>query len=122
VAEARRGHATPAISDEDIAADFAEAASDDPDIMGVQRTPPPTPGVHRRKREAQWKRWQQSVLPTLLPELARLFFETKSLRDLDRRQEQQRTACTCKSKTLKIAILHFSCTSGRGPSMNLETN
>ncbi|KAF8191905.1 hypothetical protein K438DRAFT_1919325 [Mycena galopus ATCC 62051] len=109
VAEARHGHATPVISDEDIAAaDFAEAASDDPDIMGVQHTPPPTPGIHRRKREAQWKRWQQSVLPTLLPELACLFYETKSLRDLDSHQQQQRTACTCKLKTLKIAILHFS--------------
>ncbi|KAJ6558869.1 hypothetical protein DFH09DRAFT_1485992 [Mycena vulgaris] len=109
VAEARRGRAPPAISGEDIAAsDFAEAASDDPDIMAVQRTPPPTPGVHLRKREAQWKRWQQSVLPTLLPELACLFYETKSLRDLDRRQQQQRTACACKLKTLKIAILHFS--------------
>ncbi|KAF8207995.1 hypothetical protein K438DRAFT_1754740 [Mycena galopus ATCC 62051] len=109
VAEARHGHATPVISDEDIAAaDFAEAASDDPDIMGAQHTPPPTPGIHRRKREAQWKRWQQSVLPTLLPELACLFYETKSLRDLDSHQQQQRTACTCKLKTLKIAILHFS--------------
>lgn len=123
VAEARHGHATPVISDEDIAAaDFAEAASDDPDIMGVQHTPPPTPGIHRRKREAQWKRWQQSVLPTLLPELACLFYETKSLRDLDSHQQQQRTACMCKLKTLKIAILHFSCMSGHGLSLNLETN
>ncbi|KAJ7818086.1 hypothetical protein B0H14DRAFT_2601580 [Mycena olivaceomarginata] len=60
VAEARRGRATPAISDEDIAAaDFAEAASDDPDIMGVQHTPPLTLGVYRRKREAHNIRsWQ----------------------------------------------------------------
>jgi hypothetical protein len=64
VAEARCGHATPAISDEDItAADFAEVTSDDPDIMGVQRTPPPTPGIHLRKREAQWKRWQHLCYP-----------------------------------------------------------
>lgn len=83
--EAHCGCTTPAISDEDITmADFAEVMSNDPDIMGVPRTSPLTPGVHCCKQEVQWKRWQQSVLPTLLPELVRLFYETKSLRDLDR--------------------------------------
>jgi hypothetical protein len=75
------------MSPSDAAADnFAEAASDDPDMMPIEHTPPPpdpNPGQHRRKRAAQWQRWQQEVIPALLPHFARLLQETKSLRDLD---------------------------------------
>ncbi|KAJ6522619.1 hypothetical protein B0H19DRAFT_1215139 [Mycena capillaripes] len=83
------GRAAPPVSDKDRAAeDFAEAAAADPDIIFMERTPPPDPGQHRRKRAAQWERWQRSVLPMLLLELARLLHETKSLRDLDGRRPQ----------------------------------
>ncbi|KAJ7339167.1 hypothetical protein DFH08DRAFT_964202 [Mycena albidolilacea] len=65
------GHAPPLASDEDLAAEeLAVAASDGADLMFIKHTPPPDPTKHRRKRAAQWQRWQNEVLPKLLPHFA----------------------------------------------------
>ncbi|KAJ7336153.1 hypothetical protein DFH08DRAFT_965053 [Mycena albidolilacea] len=102
------GRAAPPVSDTDRAAeDFAEAAAEDPDIIFIEHTPPPDPAQHRRKRAAQWERWQRSVLPMLRPELARLLHETKSLRDLDGRRPQS-PSCACNRRSHKVAVVHFS--------------
>jgi hypothetical protein len=99
------------MSDEDLAAeDLAQAASDGPDIMQFDYTPPPRPDQHRRKRAAQWQRWQREVIPALLPHFARLLQESKSLRDLDGRRPT-RNPCDCSTKLHKIAIVRFSCMS-----------
>ncbi len=96
---------TPPLSGEELEAQIA--ASDDPDIMFVQHTPPPDPTKHSRKRAKQWERWQQDVLPALLPHFALLLHETKSLRDLDGRCVQQ-SSCPCTTRIVKVAIVHFS--------------
>ncbi|KAJ7912883.1 hypothetical protein B0H13DRAFT_1874459 [Mycena leptocephala] len=79
-----------------------EAASDSPDMMPIDDSPlapDPNPGQHRRKRAVQWQRWQQEVVPALLPHFARLLQETKSLRDLDASRP---------TKLHKVAIVRFS--------------
>jgi hypothetical protein len=104
----------PPMSPSDAAANnFAEAASDDPDMMPIDDSPPapdPNPGQHRRKRAAQWQRWQQEVVPALLPHFARLLQETKSLRNLDT-SRPSRSPCDCSTKLHKVAIVRFSSTS-----------
>ncbi len=109
LAEARSdGRAPPLPSDEDLAAeDFAAAASDGPELMFVERTPPPDPTKHSRKRLAQWQRWQQVVLPRILPDFARVLHETKSLRDMDGRAPRPST-CACQKKTQKVVIMRFA--------------
>ncbi|KAJ7156128.1 hypothetical protein B0H12DRAFT_981150, partial [Mycena haematopus] len=59
------------------------------------------------KRAAQWQRWQQTVLPQLVPEFARLMEETSSLRKLEGRELEIRS-CACKRKRHKVAIVRFS--------------
>ncbi|KAJ6526360.1 hypothetical protein B0H19DRAFT_1275721 [Mycena capillaripes] len=82
------------------------SASDDPNIMPVHNSPPPDPRQHRRKRASQWMRWQRDTLPRLLPHLARVLQETKSLRDLDRQRPTQ-LSCHCRRKLHKVAVVHF---------------
>ncbi|KAJ7300479.1 hypothetical protein DFH08DRAFT_828432 [Mycena albidolilacea] len=102
------GHAPPLASDEDLAAEeLAVAASDCPDLMFIEHTPPPDPTKHRRKRAAQWQRWQNEVLPKLLPHFARLLQETKSLREMDSRRPQPST-CACPTQTHTIAVMRFA--------------
>jgi hypothetical protein len=116
------GRAALPVSDMDRAAeDFAEAAAEDPDIIFMERTPPPDPAQHRRKRAAQWERWQRSVLPMLRPELARLLHETKSLRDLDGRRPQS-PSCACNRRSHKVAVVHFLCASCFRSSIPCNTN
>ena len=49
-------------------------------IIPLERsTPPPDPSQHRRKRAAQWRRWQGEVLPNLVDTFVQVLYETKSL-------------------------------------------
>jgi hypothetical protein len=104
------------VSDEDLSAEdqaaeeFAAATSDGPELMFMERTPPPDPTKHRRKRAAQWQRWQQEILPKVLPHFALLLHETKSLREMDGRQPRI-PSCACQHKTHKIAVMRFASTS-----------
>ncbi|KAJ7834308.1 hypothetical protein B0H13DRAFT_1653339 [Mycena leptocephala] len=75
--------------------------------MQFDYTPPPRPDQHRRKRAAQWQRWQREVIPALLPHFTHLLQESKSLRDLDGRHPT-RNPCDCSTKLHKIAIVRFS--------------
>lgn len=106
--EPRDNQPAPPMSEEDLAAEEeAQAASEDPDIMYFDHTPPPRPDQHRRKRAAQWQRWQNEVIPGLLPHFARLLQETKSLREMDA-CHPTRNPCDCTTKRHKIAIVRFS--------------
>ncbi|KAJ7713201.1 hypothetical protein DFH07DRAFT_974803 [Mycena maculata] len=91
---------------------FDEAAGppepyDERDFVAPERTPPPDPGQHGRKRAAQWKRWQVEVLPNLLLPFARILHETKSLRDYAP-LEIPAKSCGCTGRILKVAIVRFS--------------
>ncbi|KAJ7219844.1 hypothetical protein C8J57DRAFT_1095127 [Mycena rebaudengoi] len=71
--------------------------------------PPPDPTKHQRKRLRQWQRWQQDVLPGLLPHLVSVLHETRSLRDVDKLLLPV-AACSCGGvrNTLKVTILRFT--------------
>ncbi|KAJ7327954.1 hypothetical protein DFH08DRAFT_710067 [Mycena albidolilacea] len=73
----------------------------------MERTPPPDPTKHRRKRAAQWQRWEQETLPKVLPHFALLLHETKSLREMDGRQPRIPSGA-CQHKTHKIAVMRFA--------------
>ncbi|KAF7334360.1 hypothetical protein MSAN_02375400 [Mycena sanguinolenta] len=109
VLEAQSGHAPP-ISDEDQAQEGftdPDPASHEPDIVFFESSPPPDPGKHQRKRATQWQRWQHEVLPKLLPELAQLLEETKSLRELEGRCSEI-PSCACHKKRHRVAVVYFS--------------
>ncbi|KAJ7113865.1 hypothetical protein C8R44DRAFT_740749 [Mycena epipterygia] len=99
---------TPVNSDRD------EADYDQRDILPSDGNIPPTPRrdptTHRRKREAQWRRWQGEVLPGLIPHYVRVLEQTRSLREFDKLPHRTRTnVCVClNTKVSKIAIVHFS--------------
>ena len=82
-------------------------------IIHLERSPPPPdPTQHRRKRAAQWRRWQGEVLPNLVPTFVRILYETKSLRHSDNLKipEFNPNACECTTaKVCKIALVRFSC-------------
>ncbi|KAF8143385.1 hypothetical protein K438DRAFT_1783790 [Mycena galopus ATCC 62051] len=102
------GRHQPPPSAEDLAAqDLADEAARDPDIMFVNTTPPPDKTKHRRKRAAQWHRWQNETLPALLPEYARMIQEMKSLRDLEGRKPQA-SPCACHKEIHRVAVVRFS--------------
>ncbi|KAJ7078523.1 hypothetical protein C8R43DRAFT_1143381 [Mycena crocata] len=86
-----------------------EADRDDAEITEAHSaTPPPDDNTqHHRKRIVQWKRWQQDVLPKLLPHFTRTLYNTKSLRECDH-LKLRATNCACVGRTLKIAIVHFT--------------
>ncbi|KAF7338870.1 hypothetical protein MSAN_02210100 [Mycena sanguinolenta] len=82
-------------------------ASHEPGIVFFESSPPPDPGKHQRKRATQWQRWQHEVLPKLLPELAQLLEETKSLRELEGRCSEI-PSCACHKKRHRVAVVYFS--------------
>jgi hypothetical protein len=89
--------------------DVEENLRSEPDLWEPDRTPPPSPSKHGRKRVAQWQRWQTEVIPNLIPHYIDVLYESKSLRDLEKLVPQS-TACNCVGHTRKITIIRFSCT------------
>ncbi|RDB25584.1 hypothetical protein Hypma_006945 [Hypsizygus marmoreus] len=63
---------------------------------------------HRRKREKQWERWQQEVIPKLIGLYMELMCATKSLREPVPPVE---TICTCgeHGRALEIVLVRFDC-------------
>jgi hypothetical protein len=106
--EAMPPQLTPESEEDPGAEEFAAAASDAPDIMHVPGPELTSQNLHNHiKRGNQSARWQGEVLPVLLPELALLLQESKSLRDLDGR-EAATPLCACDRKRHKVVIVHFS--------------
>ncbi|KAJ7697522.1 hypothetical protein B0H14DRAFT_3529298 [Mycena olivaceomarginata] len=99
---------TPGSEEDPAAEEFVAAASDTPDIMHVLGPKLTSLNLHnhiKRANQSAW--WQGEVLPVLLPELALLLQESKSLRDLDGR-EAATPSCACDRKRHKVVIVHFS--------------
>ncbi|RDB27721.1 hypothetical protein Hypma_003286 [Hypsizygus marmoreus] len=76
---------------------------DDSDL--VDQTPV---SRHRRKREKQWERWQQEVIPMLIGPYMELMCATKSLREPVPHLER---ACSCgeNGRTLEVVLVRFDC-------------
>ncbi|KAJ7484357.1 hypothetical protein FB451DRAFT_1392915 [Mycena latifolia] len=83
---------------------------DDRYMVALERTPPPDPTQHQRKRAAQWRRWQLEVIPNLIPHFVRIMHETKSLRDCGDLALPTGIpeGCSCvAARVHKIAIVRF---------------
>jgi hypothetical protein len=78
---------------------------------------PPDLTKHQCRRLHQWQRWQEEVLPGLLPHLVSVLHETRSLRDVDKLLLPV-AACSCGGvrNTLKVTILRFTGTLFSSPS------
>lgn len=89
-----------------------DAGEEDPFLLASERSPPPADRTqHRRKREAQWRRWQGEVIPKLLPHFVRVMHQSKSFRDYDALElpAGSSTPCACaSSRTCKVAIVRFT--------------
>ncbi|KAJ7305671.1 hypothetical protein DFH08DRAFT_824972 [Mycena albidolilacea] len=99
---------TPESEEDPGAEEFTAAASDAPDIMHVPGPELTSLNLHNRIRQAnQSAWWQGEVVPVLLPELALLLQESKSLGNLDG-CEAATPSCACDRKRHKVIIMHFS--------------
>ncbi|KAJ7080664.1 hypothetical protein B0H15DRAFT_997243 [Mycena belliarum] len=80
------------------------------DIEAPDRTPPPDPMRHQRKRLSQSRRWQLEVIPKILPEYTRILYKTKSLRHVDNLPlpTTPPNTCVCPKKVRNVAIVRFS--------------
>ncbi|KAK6972164.1 hypothetical protein R3P38DRAFT_3207371 [Favolaschia claudopus] len=66
-------------------------------------------GTYQRKKITQSTRWQEEVLPLLVPVLATLLQETKSLRDLHSTGRSPRhSSCNCPGRNLKVTIVRWA--------------
>jgi len=61
------------------------------------------------KKEKQWKKWDEEIIPMLLHPYIHLLHETESLRNLSTlRRSLHPSACTCvKPRLLKVACIFF---------------
>lgn len=86
--------------------------ADDPPFIIIDSDSTLVNQRHRRKKRAQWLRWQEDIIPRLLPNFLELFHVTQSFRNLDDHALTE-LACTCgeERKTSKVVVLRFLCKS-----------
>ncbi|KAJ7224981.1 hypothetical protein B0H12DRAFT_959182, partial [Mycena haematopus] len=58
--------------------------------------------------EKQWRRWTYDVIPKLIPVFLALWHKTESLRNAEGLQLPETTACSCKSRTLDVAVVRWN--------------
>jgi hypothetical protein len=78
-------------------------------IFDIERTPPISPSKHRKKRAAQWRRWDQEIIPLLIPHYSWVVWETKCLRELEKLGPPVQD-CDCIPRIQRVTIMRFSCT------------
>lgn len=71
----------------------------------------PSTSRHRRKREAQWKRWSNDVIPHLIGPYMDLLQATASLRTRPLTPQLKTCVCGKPTKTLQVTIVKFNGTS-----------
>ncbi|KAJ7084729.1 hypothetical protein C8R44DRAFT_545575, partial [Mycena epipterygia] len=62
------------------------------------------------KRAAQWRRWDQEIIPLLIPHYSWVVWETKFLRELEKLGPPVQD-CDCIPRNQRVTIMRFSCTS-----------
>ncbi|KAJ6574166.1 hypothetical protein B0H19DRAFT_856491, partial [Mycena capillaripes] len=62
------------------------------------------------KRAAQWRRWDQEIIPLLIPHYSWVVWETKCLRELEKLHPPVQD-CDCIPRNQTVTIMRFSCTS-----------
>jgi hypothetical protein len=90
-------------------ADNQDRRPDGGTIFDLERTPPISPSKHRKKRAAQWRRWDQEIIPLLIPHYSWVLWETKCLRELEKLGTPAQD-CDCVPRIQIVTIMRFSCT------------
>jgi hypothetical protein len=78
----------------------------------------PAKSRHRRKRVAQWRRWEIDIIPVLIGPYLKLLAATNSLRNAP--PPPSKKACTCRDvgRNLSVTVVKFT---GNFPSPILES-
>ncbi|KAJ7681459.1 hypothetical protein B0H14DRAFT_2422779 [Mycena olivaceomarginata] len=76
-------------------------------IFEIERMPPISPSKHRKKCAAQWRRWDQEIIPLLIPHFSWVRWETKSFRELEKLPTPAQD-CDCVPRIQTVAIMRFS--------------
>ncbi|KAJ7810972.1 hypothetical protein B0H14DRAFT_2606852 [Mycena olivaceomarginata] len=76
-------------------------------IFDIERTPPISPSKHRKKRAAQWRRWDQEIIPLLIPHYSWVVWETKCWRELEKLGPPVQD-CDCIPRIQRVTIMQFS--------------
>ncbi|KAJ7806688.1 hypothetical protein B0H14DRAFT_3483868 [Mycena olivaceomarginata] len=76
-------------------------------IFEIERTPPISPSKHHKKRAAQWHRWDQEIIPLLIPHYSWVRWETKSFHELEKLPTPAQD-CDCIPRIQTVAIMRFS--------------
>lgn len=100
---------TPVDNDPANPADNQDRLPDPGIIFDIERTPPISPSKHRKKRAAQWHRWDQEIIPLLIPHYSWVVWETKCLRELEKLGPPVQD-CDCIPRNQTVTIMRFSCT------------
>ncbi|KAJ7840691.1 hypothetical protein B0H14DRAFT_3695455 [Mycena olivaceomarginata] len=88
-------------------ADNQDRRPDGGTIFDLERTPPISPSKHRKKRAAQWRRWDQEIIPLLIPHYSWVLWETKCLRELEKLGTPAQD-CDCVPRIQIVTIMRFS--------------
>ncbi|KAJ7080331.1 hypothetical protein C8R44DRAFT_894812 [Mycena epipterygia] len=88
-------------------ADNQDRLPDGGTIFDIERTPPISPSKHRKKRAAQWRRWDQEIIPLLIPHYSWVVWETKFLRELEKLGPPVQD-CDCIPRNQRVTIMRFS--------------
>ncbi|KAF8149681.1 hypothetical protein K438DRAFT_1910421 [Mycena galopus ATCC 62051] len=89
------------------------ATADDPSTYFMEYVPSESPTKVRcntaaAKRSNQWRQWTHDVIPKLVPVFMRLWHDTQSLRHSEGLELRETTLCSCKTRTLRIAVVHMT--------------
>ncbi|KAG6823501.1 hypothetical protein H0H92_010012, partial [Tricholoma furcatifolium] len=87
----------PPLNDDQPLADHENPMFDTPSSPGMT--------THQRKRDTQWKRWQEEVVPQLVPSYMEYMSRSKSLRNNPPPNHLQ---CDCHSRrTIEVILIEF---------------
>ncbi|KAF8177163.1 hypothetical protein K438DRAFT_1978804 [Mycena galopus ATCC 62051] len=89
------------------------ATADDPSTYFMEYVPSESPTKVRcntaaAKRSNQWRQWTHDVIPKLVPVFMRLWHDTQSLRHSEGLELRETTPCSCKTRTLRIAVVRMT--------------
>lgn len=103
-------HATPSSTTDHTPEDAVEEGYEPPtadlDQVFVEHQSEPNVG-QRQKREKQWRKWTNEVIPSLLRPHLSLLRESTSLRSIPRSGSRNCTCANTKSRHLNVVCVHF---------------
>lgn len=102
------GPQTAELDNEVIDADFDNTDAGGEKALGLEDGEKTTGFSHtQRKREQQWRRWSEKVIPKMLQPYVSLLRETNSLRDLSSARSQEICGGCTDHSSLEVSCIYF---------------